>query len=66
MLGFEALTLVPFDRRLLQPELLEPAELGWIDRYHQRVRRSLEPHLQGAALDWLLRATEPLDIAGSG
>jgi Xaa-Pro aminopeptidase len=64
MLGFEALTLVPFDRRLLQPELLDTAEVAWIDDYHQRVRRSLEPLLQGAALDWLLRATEPLDVAG--
>ena len=66
MLGFEALTLVPFDRRLLATELLTPAELAWVDNYHRRVRHSLEPLLQGPTLDWLLQATEPLDVTRPG
>ena len=60
MLGFEALTLVPYDRRLIAPELLTHAERGWIDAYHARVRESLLPHLTGEIARWLEAATVPL------
>ena len=60
MLGFEALTLVPFDRRLLQLDMLDEVELAWLNEYHARVRASLEPLLEGEDRDWLIRATEPL------
>ena len=61
MLGFEALTLVPFDRRLVVPDLLDDEELGWLNAYHDRVRRALQPLLAGDDLDWLLQATLPLE-----
>ena len=31
-LRFETLTLAPFDRRLIDPALLEAAELAWLER----------------------------------
>ena len=44
MLGFENLTLAPFDCRLIVPELLIAAERDWLNAYHARVRaRTLAP-----------------------
>lgn len=60
MLGFETLTLAPYDRRLIEPSLLSSAALAWIDAYHARVRDALSPLLQGDDLAWLIAATEPL------
>ncbi|WP_428332702.1 aminopeptidase P family protein [Novosphingobium sp.] len=59
-MGFETLTHVPLDRRLIDLALLEPAERGWVDGYHARVRALLAPLLDGAALAWLEAATAPL------
>ena len=65
MLSFEALTLVPFDRRLIDTALLGEAELAWIDGYHARVAREILPLLEGAAeRAWLEAATAPLAGAG--
>ncbi len=60
MLGFETLTLAPYDRHLIQTELLDPGERAWIDAYHARVRAALSPELDAGARDWLARATAPL------
>ena len=60
MLEFEALTLVPFDTRLLDMSLLGPAEVAWIDAYHQRVMARIGPLLHGDDYLWLERATRPL------
>ncbi len=60
MLKFEALTLVPFDNRLLLPELLTPQEQAWIDSYHQRVLECIGPLVDGADRQWLELATRPV------
>ena len=61
MLGFETLTLVPIDRALIDLELLDGDEIGWVDRYHARVCEVIEPLLDDqAARAWLRRACEPL------
>jgi Xaa-Pro aminopeptidase len=60
MLAFETITLAPIDKRLVEPSLLTPAEIDWLDRYHARVRDALEPQLDGPPRDWLLQATSPL------
>lgn len=58
-LRFETLTLVPFDRALIAPEMLTPAALDWLNAYHARVYAALAPHLGDApeVLDWLARAS---------
>mgnify|MGYP001813392094 FL=1 len=61
MLGFETLTRVPFDRRLVAVELLDEEELDWLNDYHHRVRQSLAPLLEGQDLQWLTAATLPLE-----
>ncbi|MBK7170172.1 MAG: aminopeptidase P family protein [Gammaproteobacteria bacterium] len=60
MYGFEALTLVPFDRRLLDDTLLSAAEIAWLNRYHQRVATTIAPLLEGSDREWLREATRPL------
>lgn len=51
--AFETLTLCPFDRRGLEPRLLEPSEKAWLDDYHATVRAALAPLLEGADREWL-------------
>lgn len=61
MLAFETLTLVPYDRRLIVVEDLEPWERAWIDAYHARVAAEVGSRLEDAEVaTWLTRATAPL------
>lgn len=57
MLGFERLTQVPFDTRLIDRSLLSQAEFRWINDYHIEVFRRLSPLLEGEDLAWLEQAT---------
>jgi Xaa-Pro aminopeptidase len=59
-LCFETLTLAPFDRRLIDPRLLETAELAWLDAYHARVLAEVGPCLDPPVRDWLAHACAPL------
>lgn len=60
MIGFETLTFVPIDRRLIEPALLGEAHIAWLDAYHARVREMIGPELEGADRAWLDQATAPL------
>ncbi len=60
MLAFETVTLAPIDLRLVEPALMTAPEIAWLDAYHARVRDAHAPHLEGAALAWLLDATRSL------
>jgi Xaa-Pro aminopeptidase len=60
MLGFEALTLVPFDTRLLDTLLMSAAEIDWLNNYHARVASAIAPLLEEADLAWLMQATRPV------
>ena len=57
MMAFETLTLVPIDRRLVEPRLLTGDEIAWLDAYHARVTRVIGPHLTGTDRAWLAAAT---------
>lgn len=59
-LGFETLTFVPLDRRLIEKSLLTADEIAWVDAYHAKVREVLSPRLSGDDLAWLERETQPL------
>ncbi|MXX88876.1 MAG: aminopeptidase P family protein [Boseongicola sp. SB0677_bin_26] len=59
-LGFETLTHVPFDRRLIDTRLLGPWERKWIDAYHADVKENLSGLLSASASHWLDAATRPL------
>ena len=58
--AFETLTLCPFDRRVLEPSLLNPEERAWLDDYHASVRAALGPLLEDADLAWLEKHCTPL------
>ncbi len=60
MLGFETLTLVPIDRRLIESSLLTRAEVNWINAYHARVAAMIGPYLDATETAWLNTATAPL------
>ncbi|MEO8747186.1 MAG: M24B family metallopeptidase, partial [Rhodanobacter sp.] len=59
-LAFETLTLCPFDRRALEPGLLNVEERAWLNDYHSTVRAGLAPLLDGYALAWLDEHCAPL------
>ena len=61
MLGFETLTLAPIERTLIDPALLTPAELWWLNAYHARVTEILGPELVGEDQAWLLEKCLPLN-----
>ncbi|MGA9865500.1 MAG: aminopeptidase P family protein [Acetobacteraceae bacterium] len=60
-LRFETLTLAPFDRNLIEPALLDPAERAWLDAYHARVAAEVGPHLDAPTRQWLDAACAPLE-----
>lgn len=60
LLGFETLTFVPIDRRLIDITLLSSDERRWVDDYHRAVRAKVGPLLDGDDLAWLDQATAPL------
>jgi Xaa-Pro aminopeptidase len=59
--AFETLTLAPYDRSLIAPDLLTPQERAQIDAYHARVRTELSAHLDAATRAFLDHQTRPLD-----
>lgn len=48
-LGFETLTLYPFDRSLFDTSIMTEEEVAWVDNYHALVRERLWPALENAA-----------------
>jgi len=59
--AFETLTLAPIDRRLIDINMLSPAELQWLNDYHARVNREVRPHLDDNSTKlWLDEATGAL------
>jgi Xaa-Pro aminopeptidase len=60
MLGFEPLTMAPFDRRLIEVDLLNDAELNWVNDYHEKVFSNIGPLLEDETREWLRHATLPL------
>lgn len=62
MHGFETLTLVPIDRRLIAMEMLTDEEREWLDAYHARVLAEIGPLVDGETLSWLEKAAAPISL----
>lgn len=60
-MGFEVLTLCPYDFAAIDCRLLRSDEMQWIDAYHAHVRNRLMPLLtdDAEARHWLTQATRP-------
>ena len=60
-LCFEPLTLCPYDKHAIMPDMLSNEERLWLNSYHMRVRTILSPMLDDPADQaWLCQATEPI------
>ena len=62
--GFENITWVPADTRLLLLEMLNGDERQWLNAYHAAIRERLEPLLRDdtCALAWLQRRCAPIEV----
>ena len=61
-LGFETLTLCPYERELIVPSMLTDKQVKWINDYHRRVYTELSPYLNKEEKEWLSKKTEELKI----
>jgi len=59
-LGWDTLTLCPYERRLIGVETLDDDERQWINSYHARVREEIGPLVGTDARAWLEKACQPL------
>ncbi len=53
----EPLTMVPFDRDAILPELMTDRELQWLNSYHRKVYETLKPYFAGEESAWLREVT---------
>lgn len=60
-LCFKPLTMVPFDKRLIDLDMLSAEQLSWLNYYHDTIRKTLAQHLSPAVKNWLDEACEPLN-----
>ncbi|MCR4791459.1 MAG: aminopeptidase P family protein [Lachnospiraceae bacterium] len=58
--GFDVLTLVPYDRDLIDKKMLTEEEIRLVDEYHERVYGELSPYLDEDEKKWLRGVTLPL------
>lgn len=59
-LGFEKLTFVPIQSKLIESSLMSPSEINWVNDYHEEVWEKVSPLLSGHSRDWLWKNTRPL------
>ena len=53
----EPLTMVPYDRDAILPELMSDREIKWLNDYHRKVYETLDPYFEGEELAWLREVT---------
>ena len=59
-LGFETLTLCPFDRGVILKEILTEEEIVYLNDYHEKVYEALKDNLNEEEKGWLRNETKPL------
>lgn len=61
-LGFEHVTMVPYCRNLIDPELLTKTEKDWLNSHHAEILKKTKDMFQddSVTLAWLMRETQPL------
>ncbi|WP_285268898.1 aminopeptidase P family protein [Kaistella rhinocerotis] len=58
--AFETLTVCPFDRNVIEVDLLTKPEKMWLNEYHDWCREKLEKDLEGEVKTWFLEQVKPL------
>ncbi|KAI3509200.1 hypothetical protein L1887_24291 [Cichorium endivia] len=59
-IGFEKLTFVPIQTKLVDLTLLSTAEVDWLNDYHSQVWEKVSPLVEGSAREWLWNNTRPV------
>ena len=59
-MGFEMVTMVPYERRAILPEMLTEREIEQLNAYHAKVFRLLAPWLSEEERAWLAEETAPI------
>ena len=59
-LGFEAVTLVPFDLEGINRSLMQPDEIAYLNKYHETVYEKIAPFLNEDERAWLRKATRAI------
>ena len=49
----ESLTLVPYERELIDISLLNLVEKNWLNNYHKNVKKIISPYLNNTEKKWL-------------
>ena len=57
---FETLSLFPYEKHLINKNLLNVDQLNWINNYHQLVFKKLSPYLDNEHKTWLLSKTKKI------
>lgn len=58
--AFDSITLAPIATKMIEKSLLEPNEIDWLNRYHQRCFDELCGYLDAETQAWLKNATQPI------
>ncbi|XP_078544565.1 xaa-Pro aminopeptidase 2-like [Lissotriton helveticus] len=63
-LTFEPISLVPYERKLIDTRLLSDQHVKYLDNYYQTIRKLIGPELLGQNLKeehrWMMKNTEPI------
>uniref|UniRef100_A0A667ZSE0 Xaa-Pro aminopeptidase 2 n=1 Tax=Myripristis murdjan TaxID=586833 RepID=A0A667ZSE0_9TELE len=66
---FDTVSLVPYDRKLIDTSLLSNEQLQWLNNYYSTIRKLMGPELDRQGLqaekEWMLKNTEPFLKAAS-
>lgn len=60
-LGFEDITLVPIQKKMVAPDLLSDEEIAWLNKYHVKVWETVSPRLSHGAKEWLRTCVSPFE-----
>ncbi|KAF9437259.1 hypothetical protein BGZ76_001424 [Entomortierella beljakovae] len=60
--GFEHVTFVPIQSKMIEKPLLSKSEVDWINRYHEECIKKVSPYLAKDSLgfQWLMKETVPI------
>lgn len=61
--ALETVTMTPIKTSLVNTSMLDDGELQWLNVYHEKVRKTLTPVVQGLfpeSLEYLIAETQPL------
>ncbi|KAJ7414744.1 Xaa-Pro aminopeptidase 2 [Willisornis vidua] len=68
-LTFEVVSLVPYDRKLIDLSLLSPEQIQYLNSYYKRIRERVGPELRRQQLEeefkWLQESTKPFPVGSS-